>query len=147
MKNDYLKFITFLFFFSFHCTTSFSQTITTQIFSEGRVSYEWQAEKNGAFHLSINQETQTMVVIPLSPDFQGIKSISIYQNGVEDSIDSDTILCTTNFIVPWHPDSRHEVPLPIELFDCAGNLKFYHWRVVWMMEETEVVLREVVLNK
>ena len=146
MKNDYLKFVTFLLLSNLHFTTSFSQTITTQTFSEGRVSYQLETEKRGAFHLSINPATQTMIVISLSPDFQGIKSLSICQNRVGDAMYSDSIICTTDFIVPWHPDSRHEVPLPSELFDCADDLKYYSWQIVWMMEETEVILREVVLN-
>ena len=146
MKNDYLKFVTLLLFSNLHFTTSFSQTITTQTFSEGRVSYKWKAEKRGAFHLSIDRATQTMIVIPLSPDFQGIKSLSIYQSRVGDSTSlvTDTLICTTEFIVPWHPDSRHEVPLPAELFECISNAESYSWQLVWMMEETEVVLKEVV---
>lgn len=144
MKNDYLKLVATFLLFYLHFTTSFSQTIITQTFAEGRISYENQAEKRGAFHLSINIETQTMTVIPLSPDFQGIKSLSVCSSRVGDS--TDTVICTTNFIVPWHPDSRHEVPLPSEIFDCVSGLESYSWRIVWIMEETEVVLKEVVLN-
>lgn len=146
MKNDYLKFVTLLLFSNLHFTTSFSQTITTQTFSEGRVSYEWKAEKRGAFHLSIDRVNQTMIVIPLSPDFQGIKSLSICQSRVGDSTNlvTDTLICTTEFIVPWHPDSRHEVPLSLEFFECINNSDSYSWQLVWMMEETEVILKEVV---
>jgi hypothetical protein len=147
MKNDYLKFVTFLLLSNIYFTTSFAQTITTQTFSEGRVSYEWKAERRGAFHLSIDLATQAMIVIPLSPDFQGIKSLSIYKNRVGDSTNHivDTLICKTEFIVPWHPDSRHEVPLPQDFLDCIGDVDAYSWQLVWMMEETEVILKELVL--
>ena len=144
--KTFSKFLIIQFFLTFLFSPIFSQTLTTQSFSEGRVSYEWKAEKRGAFHLSIDRATQTMIVIPLSPDFQGIKSLSIYQSRVGDSTNlvTDTLICTTEFIVPWHPDSRHEVPLPEELFECINNADSYTWQLVWRMAETEVVLKEVV---
>ena len=137
MKNVYPKLITFLLLSNLHFTTSLAQTITTQTFSEGQISYEWKAEKRGAFHLSIDLATQTMIVIPLSPEFQGIKSLSISQNRVGNPPNpvSDSPICTTEFIIPWHPDTRHEVPLPQELFDCIHSMESYSWRVVWVMEE------------
>ena len=137
MKNVYLRYITVLLFTNLYCTTSPAQTITTQTFSAGRIAYKWQTQKRNAFHLSIDQTTQTMTVIPLSPEFQGIKSLSICQNRVGNPPNpvSDSPICTTEFIIPWHPDTRHEVPLPQELFDCIHSMESYSWRVVWMMEE------------
>ena len=92
----------------------------------------WSCTMPDLFTVTINQEALEMTVISLSSDFAGISSISVHD---EFHCGAEPICGPVEFIVPWHPQYEHVVPIPETFFEC-NNATPYIWSICYLEEFT-----------